>query len=108
MGSSVALSSSLLSRLALECGLLGQLATALALPPLGKFLGLHSSQAFPTDIIMERRTSRTSESLVPFEMTTKRGHGGQASSFLPPALASGEGIWRGCSFLKIREWATER
>ena len=75
MGSSVALSSSLLSCLALECGLLGQLATALALPPLGKFLGLHSSQAFPTDIIMERRTSRTSESLVPFDMRTKRGMG---------------------------------
>lgn len=29
-------------------------------------------------------------------------------SFLLPALASGEGIWRGCSFLKIREWVTER
>lgn len=78
------------------------------LAPTWKFPGLHGSQAFPTDIIMERRTSRTSKSLVPFDLRPKRGHGGQALSFLPPALASGEGIWRGCSFLKIREWATER
>lgn len=78
------------------------------LAPTWKFHGLHGSQAFPTDIIMERRTSRTSKSFVPFDLRTKRGHGGQALSFLLPALASGEGIWRGCSFLKIREWVTER